>query len=88
MIKRTIAITTLFLSVFLLPWWITVLLAVAGVLLIHNFYEVVIAGVLIDLLYGTSTAFFFDFSAVFTVSALLLVFLGERFKKNVRFYVS
>ncbi len=88
MIKRTIATVALFLSVFFLPWWITVLLAIVGILFIQNFYEVVVAGLLIDLLYGTDTSLFFGFSAVFTIGALALVVLGERFKKNIRLYVS
>jgi len=88
MSKRIFVAPALFLSVFFLPWWFTVLLAIAGIFFIQNFYEVVIAGLLIDLLYGTDTALFFGFSAVFTIGALALVVLGERLKKNIRLYVS
>lgn len=41
----------LFGSVLLLPWWVTLLLAIA-LCAIANGYEVILAGFLLDILYG------------------------------------
>ena len=41
-------------SVLLLPWWITSLLALIGMILLPRFFEAPIAAVLAQILYGSS----------------------------------
>lgn len=88
MTGRIITNIVIVISILFLPWWATVLLVCAGILLFPHFYEAIIAGVLMDVLYGVSMVSFSGFVAVFTVIFSLGYLLGERFKKNVRLYVS
>jgi hypothetical protein len=47
----------LIISLLYLPWWIGALIALAGAFLVEGFYEVVVYGILFDVLYGTVTGF-------------------------------
>lgn len=44
--KRFFFDLTLFLSLFLLPWWVTLALAIAGIFLFRQFYEFIIISVI------------------------------------------
>jgi len=88
MILRIFVNTILFLSVFYLPWWVTIFFVVIGIFLFKNFYEGIFVGLLIDLLYGTGAKEFYGIWFVFTVSTAIFFILGERIKKNIRVYES
>jgi hypothetical protein len=76
----------LILSIFYFPWWVTALFALSGIFIFKNFYESIIAGFLIDALYGTKTSEFAGVWFVFTASFFLLYILSTRLKKNIRIY--
>ena len=59
---------------------------VGGLILGRVFYEVLIWGLVGDVLYGAQGATFFDLPLVFTAGAFLLVFATERIKGMTRFY--
>lgn len=62
-------------------------LMLVGIFLFKNFYEAIFAGVLLDVLYGTSVSEFAGAWFVFSISALGVYFLVEHIiKKNIRFY--
>ena len=42
-------------SVFYMPWWIVATLSLIGVYLYNQYYEIILFGGLIDLLYGSSS---------------------------------
>lgn len=50
-IKRIIFDILLFLSIFILPWWITVILAFMGIFIFNNFYEFIVSFVIMYSLY-------------------------------------
>jgi len=50
-IKRIIFDILLFLSIFILPWWITVILIFIGIFIFKNFYEFIGSFVIIYSLY-------------------------------------
>lgn len=77
MIFRILTEIAFFLSIFLLPWFVTLLIGVT--LLVYTAgYEVVVGGLVIDLVYGTGFSvfhipFFFTllFSSLFVLSHIL-----------------
>ncbi|MFZ2038830.1 MAG: hypothetical protein WAV11_02745 [Minisyncoccia bacterium] len=82
---RVIAGTFLFLSVFLAPWWLTVILAIIGLFLFDNYLEAVIAVIFLDVLYNTYPAL--SFSAwKFSLLFLLLFILIKPLKSRLKFY--
>ncbi len=84
MISRILIDIFIFLSILFFPWWITVILVIWGVFLFDNFYEALLAGLLIDLLYGTRTEEFFGIWFVFFIIFLSIYFLAGKLKENIR----
>lgn len=84
MIFRVSTDILILLSILYLPWWFTAFLALLGIFLFKNFYEVVFAGFLLDLLYGTAVKEFYGIWFIFTAFFLILFILMERLKKNIR----
>jgi hypothetical protein len=50
--KRVIFDIILFISVFIFPWWISILLVFVGIFMFNNFYEFIIASVIVYSLYA------------------------------------
>lgn len=55
MIKRIFFDLLLLGAVFYTPWWVVLPLAFIGAFLFPSYYEIILVGVLFDLLYGIST---------------------------------
>jgi hypothetical protein len=88
MIKRLIANIVLLLSIFFMPWWITLLLGVIFISIFPNFYEIFIMGILMDLLYSYPKELFFNFNQIFSLGVILIFVFIEKIKKYLRFYPS
>lgn len=50
-IKRIIFDILLFLSIFMLPWWVTLILAFVGIFIFNNFYEFIVSFVIMYSIY-------------------------------------
>ncbi|PCI29143.1 hypothetical protein COB55_02665 [Candidatus Wolfebacteria bacterium] len=66
-----------------LPWWVTTGVALVALFLIDRFYEVVIFGVLIDILYGAEVSKLFDFTWAFTAFFAVLLIVISYIRKRV-----
>jgi len=75
-----------FLSVLILPWWISGLFALFLIFYMKSFYEAVLAGFMLDTLYGTPTQAFFGLQFILTVSSLALVIAVSNLKKILWYY--
>ncbi len=67
---------------FVSPWWVAALVGILGLFYFDNLYEVIIVGLLIDILYGVKYEFF-GFSLIFTVSMTLVYYLITKFKTQI-----
>ncbi|PJB83795.1 MAG: hypothetical protein CO088_00770 [Candidatus Yonathbacteria bacterium CG_4_9_14_0_8_um_filter_46_47] len=86
MTRRIIVDIVVILSIFCAPlWWITVCLLVFATFFFKRYYEIILAGLILDLLYGGG-AFFWGFRFVYTVSGMVLYVALTTFKKQTRFY--
>jgi hypothetical protein len=52
MIKRIVFDIILFLSIFLLPWWITAILGLVGIFAFTQFYEFIAVGIIVHSIYA------------------------------------
>ncbi|HEY4490058.1 MAG TPA: hypothetical protein VJC12_02275 [Candidatus Paceibacterota bacterium] len=77
-LKRIFIDILLFVSVFIAPWWFTVILGFILVFLFENFYEVLIIGLIIDSLYGAH-------SLTWTIAFSLLFLFSLFVKKHLKF---
>jgi len=71
--SRTIAGVLIFLGIFILPWWLSVLLILISFFMFELFYEGLFFGLVIDLLYFIPRESFHSLPIVFIF--LLLFFL-------------
>jgi len=69
-----------------MPWWFSLLLAVILFFLFNNFVEIIIAGLLIDIIYGVPQVTFLNFSFIGGLGGLIIYLLGIYFKKGLKFY--
>ncbi len=53
MTKRILFDLALIGAIFYTPWWAVVIFAFVGAFLFPYYYEIIVAGILVDLLYGT-----------------------------------
>lgn len=84
--KRVIFDVVLFLSIFLMPWWITLILAIVGHFLFKNFYEFIISGIIFYALFSFPSVRIIS-SPIWYSLILIILFLSIReFKKFVIFY--
>lgn len=79
---RLVVLGLILASVIYLPWWLSLIIALAAIAWIDDFYEVAVAGLLFDLLYGLGTDWWSVRIPVALLS-VLLVFLATRLKKNL-----
>jgi hypothetical protein len=73
--KRGVFDVVLFLSLFVLPWWLSVFLMLVGIFLFKNFYEFIVSGVIIYALYIIPGKGLFN-SPIYFSAILLLLYLG------------
>lgn len=50
--KRFFYTAWLFMSIFLLPWWVVGIFALLGVFLFRRYYEIIVVGLVMDILFG------------------------------------
>lgn len=86
MIKRIIADILLFSSLFILPWQWTAALAIIFIILFGNFWEAVLVGFTLDVLYSLPNAKIYGRFGVFTAMALVLVLTSKIIRKKIRLF--
>jgi hypothetical protein len=72
MLIRTCVSIIFFLAILFLPWWVSLPVGFLLLLKYESFVEIVLGGLVIDLLYATPISYFFGFMYVSTVFALAL----------------
>jgi len=81
-VRRVIFDAVLLISIFLLPWWIVMVIGMVGVIVFGGFYEFIVAGVFLDLLYlpieGGHVRFFA--SGLFFIAFLLVYWIRTRIR--------
>lgn len=68
-----------------MPFWVSVILALAGMIYFNVFFEAIILFILSDLLYGTKESSFPVVFTSFIVTSIVLIMI-EIMKKKVKFY--
>ncbi|MBI5140511.1 MAG: hypothetical protein HZA94_03650 [Candidatus Vogelbacteria bacterium] len=74
----------LLLAIFLAPWWLVVLFGIALLFVMDRFYEFIIAGFFIDVLYGNKIVSIYHFDLFFFIVAVVLYMFFSRLKVSIR----
>jgi len=86
MLIRILASILLLFSILFMPFWISVILAFAGIIYFSFFWEAVILFLLSDLLYGAREAKFYGAIFVSFIIAIMVLGIIEITKKKLKFY--
>lgn len=79
--KRVIFDSILLISVFVFPWWISALLVFVGIFVFNNFYEFIVAGVIIYSLFSVPGVKFI-YSPIFFSSAIIILYIIIQLIRN------
>ena len=86
MAYRILASFILLFSILFMPFWVSVILALAGMIYFHIYFEAILLFILSDILYGLPEAKFSNMIFVsFIVSTIFLIGI-EMIKKKLKFY--
>jgi len=84
--KRVIFDFLLILSLFLAPWWVSVLLMVALVLLFDNFYEFIFSAIILYGLYSFSNVRSITYIIIYAIVVNILYFGIQLIKSRIILY--
>ena len=71
-------------AVFYAPWWMTFLFALGGAFYFSHYYEVIVSGVVFDILYGVTGSPFGWFGLMGLIVGSVIFFGVERAKHELR----
>jgi len=69
---RIVTDAVVILTAFAAPWWLAVIVAIAGAFYFQRYVELVVIGIIIDSLYNGPAGWFGGFPFAFTLVALVL----------------
>ncbi|MEK7190445.1 MAG: hypothetical protein AAB661_01630 [Patescibacteria group bacterium] len=86
MILRILASVLLLFSILFMPFWVSIVLALAGMIYFVVFWEATILFLLSDVLYGIPEPRFFDMVFISFIVSATVLFTIETSKKKLKFY--
>lgn len=84
--KRLIFNVLLFLSIVACPWWVSVAFGVVTLYYFKFFNEIILYGLLLDILYGRFSVHFSLWDYRFTLFFTVLLLSSFYLKKGLKFY--
>lgn len=79
--RRVFFDIVLFVSLFVLPWWVSMILLLVGIFKFKDFYEFIIAIVIMYSLYRTNTDLLIS-SPYFVFSIVLVFYIAVQYLKS------
>lgn len=84
--KRVIFDVVLFILVFISPWWVSVLLLFIGIFAFGNFYEFIVASVIIYSLYSIPSDRLISSPIFFSLIIIILYIIIQSIRNNIILY--
>lgn len=84
--KRVIFDVILFISVFVLPWWVSALLLFVGIFIFNNFYEFIVSSVIVYSLYSIPSDRLITSPIFFSLTIIILYILIQSIRNNIILY--
>ncbi|MDD5721337.1 MAG: hypothetical protein PHT16_02740 [Candidatus Pacebacteria bacterium] len=86
MLLRVLAFFLLLLSILFMPWWVSAILALGGMIYFNKFFEAAVLFLLSDLLFGAKEAKFNNMIFVSFIMTVIIFIIVEIMKKKLKFY--
>jgi hypothetical protein len=87
MVIRISAFILLLISILFWPFWVSVILALVGIVYFDKFYEAPLLFMLSDILNGTPEAKFSGMVFVSFFASIIILLIAEALKKNSNFRI-
>lgn len=84
--KRVIFDIVLFIAIFVFPWWVSAFLLCIGVFIFKNFYEFIVACVIVYSLYSVPNGTWISNQAFFSALIIVLYIIIQIIKNNIILY--
>lgn len=86
MVKRVIFDLILFISIFIFPWWVSVLLSLIGIFIFEKFYEFIIVCTIIYVLYSSLKYGLISSPIFFSLIIIIAYILFQLIRSNIILY--
>ena len=86
MIVRILASLVLLFSVLFMPYWVSIILGIIGIMYFPLYFEAVIIFLISDLLFGTKEVKLYNITFVATFVSAIFLFISFFIKKRLKFY--
>ncbi len=86
MVLRVLTSIILLVSVLFMPFWVSVILSLLGIIYFRYYFEAALILLISDVLYGVPEPKFFDMVFISSITAIIGIVLTEFIKKKLRFY--
>jgi len=84
--KRIYFDILLFISIFIFPWWVSFLFLIIGIFLFDNFYEFIIASLIIFIIYSPNDERLISSPLFFSSTIIVLYFIVQYIRSNIILY--
>ncbi|MDP3996728.1 MAG: hypothetical protein Q8P86_03490 [bacterium] len=84
--KRVTADIIFFFFILFAPWWASVIFGLVCLFIFERYYEILVAGLALDVLYGVGASKNGGFPVIFTVSASFAFVASLYLKERIKFY--
>jgi len=86
MVFRILAVIILLFSVLFMPFWVSAILTLGGIIYFRYFFEGAFMMLLSDTLFGVPEAHYYNMVFISTIAAIILISVAEFTKSKLRFY--
>lgn len=83
-LKRILSTIVLFTCVFWGPWYLTLILAIMFLIVFKNYWEVVIAGIVLDVISYVPSEHVWKNFGIFSISFVITLLAAEKLRKQLR----
>jgi hypothetical protein len=84
--KRVIFDIFLLISLYIFPWWISILLLFIGIFVFDNFYEFIVSNIIMYSMYATKSDRIISSSVFFPLIIIISYILIQFIKSNIILY--
>lgn len=84
--KRAFFDIILFLSIFLFPWWVALVLAIIGLFMFQSFYEFLLVSIVLYLLYSIPKLSFINSSILVYLAIIIFYLFAQYLRRRMIIY--
>jgi len=85
-ILRIIADLSIFVAIFIVPWWLAIFLVAVGIFIFDTYYEAFVFALLLDSFHGVTGQSFYGYNTFFILTVGGIFIISIFLKNRLKFY--